>query len=133
MKRSESVATRCGSNRSNAAKGQALRAKRTYSATLPFALSALLSRSEPVSVLLRIHKPVNHVPRVSRLVQHIDPVQIQSVRIASQITKVLHHHECLVEEFRGHFVGLDNLPQHLGASQRSVVQSVDPPLPRRGT
>jgi len=47
--------------------------------------------SESLSIFLRIDKAGDHAARVVRLIQHSDPVEIESVRLASQVAKVFHH------------------------------------------
>src|SRR5262249_23313830 len=46
------------------------------------------------AVLGRIYKPFNHVTRIRRVrVQHLNPVEIQCIRIAAEVSKILPDYE----------------------------------------
>src|SRR5712691_2897086 len=69
---------------------------------------------EPVAILSSINKAFDHAARVRRIrIQHRDPVQIQQIRIASEIAKVLHHHKRLVVVLRIDLAALSNLSERL--------------------
>src|SRR6266852_3316029 len=76
------------------------------------------SRSEPVAVFLRGHKARHHPARVVGCIQHLNPLQIESVRLPSQVAKVFHHRVRLMIVLSRSLSTLNDLSQHLPPSQR---------------
>ncbi len=75
-------------------------------------------RAEPLPIFGRVDEARNHATRVVRLIEHSDPVEKESVRLSSQITKVFHHRVRLMVVLRRDFRALHNLPEHLCPCQR---------------
>src|SRR5712664_1285547 len=67
------------------------------------------SRSESVAILRRIHKARHHPAWVVGCIEHLDPLQIESVRLPSQVSEVFHHRIRLMVILSRDFSALDNL------------------------
>src|SRR5215217_3053831 len=80
---------------------------------------------EPVQILSRENESENHVTEVAGIgVKRVDPVcETDRIRVASQVTEVLHRHKAAVEELVKYRLGLDKSSQHLG-SRLPVIQCV---------
>src|SRR5437773_8794806 len=92
----------------------------------------MTSRSEPLSVFLRVHKAADHRPRRAWVgIEERKPGQEQSIRVASEISEILCDHKCLVEILDCDFVAFDNLPEHLRPGQRRIIQAINQGLPLR--
>src|SRR4051794_32885128 len=65
---------------------------------LPFTFCLLLL-SESRVVLDRVDKAVDHRAVVVRPVQRVNPLQVENIWIASEVTEILHDDEHLVVEF----------------------------------
>src|SRR5215213_637761 len=85
-----------------------------------------LLRLEPGSILFRENETENHVTEVARIrIQRIHPVcKPDSVRVASQVTEILHRHETAVEELIEYRRVLDDVSQHLGTCLCSAIQRI---------
>lgn len=65
---------------------------------MPAAGNSDLLRPEALPVLGGSQETINQIAVVIRLVQGLNPIQVEAVRIASQVAEVLHDDECLVVE-----------------------------------
>src|SRR6185369_113304 len=79
---------------------------------------------EPVQILSRENEPEDHVTEVAGIgVKRVDPVcEPDRIRVASQVTEVLHRHKAAVEELVEYRGALDERSQHLSASLSSAIQ-----------
>src|SRR5438093_866253 len=82
-------------------------------------------RPESLPIFNRTHEAGHHPARIVCLIDDDEPVEIQRIRIAAEISEVLHHHVCFVEILRRNFRTFNYLPQYLRTGQRGVVQSID--------
>src|SRR5712692_5798598 len=71
--------------------------------------TANVLRPEALPILTRVHKAGNHPARVVGLIQHLDPNEISTVRLASQVAKIFHHRVGLMVVLRRHFRTLHDL------------------------
>src|SRR5260370_11786939 len=67
------------------------------------------SRTESVAIFLRVDEPRDHPAWVVGCVEHLDPLQIESVRLPSQVSEVFHHCISLMIVLGRDFSSLDNL------------------------
>src|SRR5262245_39117561 len=74
-------------------------------------------RSESLAILSREEETKDHVPEVVGIrVQRVQPVlKSNSVRVAPQVTEVLHRHKRTIEELVRNSLALHYIPQHLAA------------------
>src|SRR5690349_15075421 len=77
-----------------------------------------------LAVLGREDEAKDHVPEIARIgVQRVEPVlESDRVRVAPQITKVLHRHKRTIEELICDRLVLDDVAQHLAARHLSIVE-----------
>ena len=79
--------------------------------------------SEAVTVFVGEDEAEDHVPEVARIGgERGDPVVISNrVRVAPQVTKIPHRHECTDEELVLHLRWLDNPTEHC---ERCLIRRV---------
>src|SRR5258707_6798491 len=53
--------------------------------------NSVISGPESIAIFLRSHKARDHPTWVVRRIQHRNPLQIETVRLSPEITKVFHH------------------------------------------
>src|SRR5215208_2659667 len=81
-------------------------------------------RAESLAILGREEEAKDHVPEIARIrVQRVQPVlKSYRVRIAPQVSKVLHRHKRPVEEPVSNRLALNDVAQHFTARHLPAVQ-----------
>src|SRR5438874_1569438 len=69
---------------------------------------------EALAILRRVHEAVDHLMIIAAVLVHrLNPVQIENVRIASEVAEVLHYNKRFVVELVVTFGALHESAQHL--------------------
>src|SRR5205823_7578697 len=85
---------------------------------------SLLRRAESQPVLGRVHKTVDHRARVGWMTAEIvEPALIAvRVRLASEITVILHPDKRIIELSRAHLIRIGNRAEDLRPRERAVIE-----------
>src|SRR6185503_10594704 len=86
--------------------------------------------TESLAIFRREQETKNHVPEIAGIgIQRVEPVlEPNRVRVAPQVTKILHRHERTIEEPVGNRLALHYITQDLTAIHRTAIECVDQTL-----
>src|SRR6185503_8348582 len=84
-------------------------------------------RTESLAILGRKEEAEDHVPEVTWIcIQRVHPVlKSNRVRVAPQVTEVLHCDKCAVEELLEYRLAFGDVAQHLSARHLTRIQRRD--------